>query len=117
MTLAAQMADALPKTAPLVEATLAKPFGLQVASVTAQFQQLIWSPLRAVFSAGGGKYPRPSITERLQQATTTTRASRSPKGPFLVVIDGLDECEDHESVEEFIAQLLDFFKQNPHFPL
>ncbi|TEB27884.1 hypothetical protein FA13DRAFT_1816105 [Coprinellus micaceus] len=93
VTLAAQMAEALPKTAPLVEATLAKPFGLQGASITAQFQQLIWSPLRAVFFCWWRK------------------------GPFLVVIDGLDECEDHESVEEFTAQLLDFFKQNPRFPL
>ncbi|RXW19975.1 hypothetical protein EST38_g5877 [Candolleomyces aberdarensis] len=39
------------------------------------------------------------------------------KGPFVIVIDGLDECEDKRGVEELIDQMLDFFKQHPTIPL
>ncbi|KAJ2933742.1 hypothetical protein H1R20_g3352, partial [Candolleomyces eurysporus] len=39
------------------------------------------------------------------------------KGPFLVVIDGLDECEDRENVIAFIDDMFDFFKKNPLVPL
>lgn len=112
VTLASQMAVAIPKTAPLVEATLRQPFGLQGASVTAQFQHLIWSPLLVVFP---GRHTKPSVSERLHRSVS--RSSNDPHGPFLVVIDGLDECEDYEDVAEFIDQLFDFFARNPHFPL
>jgi hypothetical protein len=39
------------------------------------------------------------------------------KGPFLVVIDGLDECEDRQDVQAFIDDMLEFFKENPLVPL
>jgi hypothetical protein len=39
------------------------------------------------------------------------------QGPFLVVVDGLDECEDKLEVKEFIEHLLDFFKRHPSTPL
>jgi len=39
------------------------------------------------------------------------------KGPWLIVIDGLDECVDHDEVEEFIIALLFFFEENPKVPL
>jgi hypothetical protein len=37
--------------------------------------------------------------------------------PFLIVIDGLDECEDKEEVQEFIESMLAFFEENPLIPL
>ena len=36
---------------------------------------------------------------------------------WLIVIDGLDECVDHDQVKEFISGLLEFFKKNPTMPL
>jgi hypothetical protein len=39
------------------------------------------------------------------------------KGPFLIVIDGLDECEDRGGVEAFIDDMLEFFRKNPLVPL
>ncbi|KAJ2929022.1 hypothetical protein H1R20_g8069, partial [Candolleomyces eurysporus] len=38
-------------------------------------------------------------------------------GPYIIVIDGLDECEDRRGVEEFIDHMLDFFQRNPAIPL
>jgi hypothetical protein len=37
--------------------------------------------------------------------------------PFLIVIDGLDECEDKGEVEELIDSMLAFFDENPFIPL
>jgi hypothetical protein len=39
------------------------------------------------------------------------------QGPFLIVIDGLDECEDKSGVEEFIDHLVDFFERHSTIPL
>ena len=37
--------------------------------------------------------------------------------PYLIVIDGLDECTDHDQAEEFMVGLLSFFEDNPTIPL
>ncbi|KAJ2925102.1 hypothetical protein H1R20_g12002, partial [Candolleomyces eurysporus] len=37
--------------------------------------------------------------------------------PFVIVIDGLDECEDKEGVEDFIVSMLEYFEKNPTTPL
>jgi hypothetical protein len=39
------------------------------------------------------------------------------KRPFLIVVDGLDECMETQSVENFIDHMLAFFKQHPSIPL
>ncbi|KAJ2923007.1 hypothetical protein H1R20_g14086, partial [Candolleomyces eurysporus] len=39
------------------------------------------------------------------------------KGPFIIVIDGLDECDNKQGVVEFIDQLLDLFREHPTIPL
>ena len=39
------------------------------------------------------------------------------KGPYLIIVDGLDECEDKEQVGEFIDCILEYFKENPRVPL
>ncbi|RXW20179.1 hypothetical protein EST38_g5667 [Candolleomyces aberdarensis] len=33
--------------------------------------------------------------------------------PFVIVIDGLDECEDKQGVEDFIDSMLEYFGKNP----
>ncbi|RXW14002.1 hypothetical protein EST38_g11852 [Candolleomyces aberdarensis] len=49
-------------------------------------------------------------------------AEHSPMGslggrPFLIVIDGVDECEDKEEIQDFIDGMLAFFDENPFVPL
>ncbi|KAJ2927661.1 hypothetical protein H1R20_g9437, partial [Candolleomyces eurysporus] len=39
------------------------------------------------------------------------------KGPYIIVIDGLDECEDKRGVEELIDHMFDFFERHPTIPL
>jgi tetratricopeptide (TPR) repeat protein len=39
------------------------------------------------------------------------------RGPFLVVLDGLDECDDKREVQELIDGMLLFFSENPFIPL
>ncbi|RXW19600.1 hypothetical protein EST38_g6255 [Candolleomyces aberdarensis] len=39
------------------------------------------------------------------------------KDPFLIVVDGLDECKDKHEVQEFIKGLVAFCKENPKVPL
>jgi hypothetical protein len=68
-----------------------------VASAT-QLDLLILSPFQTVLSRG-------VLEETCDQ------------GPFLIIVDGLDECEDKQGVEEFIDHMLAFFEEHPSIPL
>ncbi|KAJ2936238.1 hypothetical protein H1R20_g855, partial [Candolleomyces eurysporus] len=100
VTLASQLAAALPATAPLIEAAVKAEPGLLTShvSLATQLDRLILSPFQSVINEG-------VLVETLA------------KGPFLIVIDGLDECEDKRGVEEFIDHLVSFFEEHPTIPL
>ncbi|KAJ2921061.1 hypothetical protein H1R20_g16031, partial [Candolleomyces eurysporus] len=100
VTLASQLAAALPATAPLIEAAVKAEPGLLTShvSLATQLDRLILSPFQSVVNEG-------VLEETLS------------KGPFLIVIDGLDECEDKRGVEEFFDHLLNFFEEHPTIPL
>ncbi|KAJ2930468.1 hypothetical protein H1R20_g6621, partial [Candolleomyces eurysporus] len=60
--------------------------------------------------------------QRLIYGPLKAAARRGPVGslaghPFLIVIDGLDECEDKDEVEDLIDGMLAFFEENPFIPL
>ncbi|KAJ3526734.1 hypothetical protein NMY22_g10052 [Coprinellus aureogranulatus] len=105
VTLARQMADAIPETLPLVEAAL-RSYGLQEASPEVQFQRLIFHPLETVFGS----------TEARGVSDGRCDCS-NPRPPFLAILDGLDECDDRDEVAALIDYIIDFFRQYPHFPL
>ncbi|RXW17165.1 hypothetical protein EST38_g8689 [Candolleomyces aberdarensis] len=100
VTLAAQMAAAVPATASFIKAALKANPGLltQGVSLTVQLEQLVYEPFQAALKRG-------LIVKALV------------KGPFLIVVDGLDECEDRQGVVTFIDHMLDFFKKHPSIPL
>ncbi|RXW21867.1 hypothetical protein EST38_g4002 [Candolleomyces aberdarensis] len=93
---------ALPETAELIEAAaMAEPDLLTTnssLSLSARLQYLVYEPFKAVV---GRK----------------SRAKSFFTKPYLIVIDGLDECEDKEGVQEFITSALKFFIQHPSIPL
>ncbi|TEB27888.1 hypothetical protein FA13DRAFT_1794389 [Coprinellus micaceus] len=91
-TLACQMAEAVPIMAHHIRDALSKPFALQGASIETQFGRLVYDPLRAGICTGA-------------------------KRTFLIVLDGLDECEDRDEVAEFIDHMLGVFDENPDLPL
>ncbi|KAJ2935674.1 hypothetical protein H1R20_g1420, partial [Candolleomyces eurysporus] len=99
-TLASQLAAALPAAAPLIEAAVKAEPGLLTSDVSlaTQLDQMFLSPFQSVINKG-------VLVETLA------------KGPFLIVIDGLDECEDKQGVEEFLDHILNFFKVYPTIPL
>ncbi|RXW19549.1 hypothetical protein EST38_g6307 [Candolleomyces aberdarensis] len=100
VSLAAQMAAAVPATASFIEAALEADPGLltQSVSLTVQLERLVYEPFQAALKWG------PILTALL-------------KGPFLIVVDGLDECEDKQGVVDFIDHMLNFFKRHPSIPL
>ncbi|RXW15186.1 hypothetical protein EST38_g10668 [Candolleomyces aberdarensis] len=60
--------------------------------------------------------------QRLVYGPLKAAAGRGPVGslaghPFLIVIDGLDECEDKDEVEDLIDSMLAFFDEHPFIPL
>ncbi|TEB28936.1 hypothetical protein FA13DRAFT_681566 [Coprinellus micaceus] len=84
ITLANQIASAMPEAAKYVWEALAKLSGW---SVRKQMEELVYGPIQRAFAD-------------------------SPKeGPVIIVIDGLDECEDRDEVEEFIDHLLEYFDE------
>ncbi|KAJ2928236.1 hypothetical protein H1R20_g8857, partial [Candolleomyces eurysporus] len=101
-TLANQIATSLPETVPLIEAAVkAEPELLQVKSsfsLGARLQRLLYEPFKA--AAGQASLAKYFLST-----------------PYLIIIDGLDECDDKEGVQEFIATTLRFFKHNPSIPL
>ncbi|KAJ2920867.1 hypothetical protein H1R20_g16225, partial [Candolleomyces eurysporus] len=98
-TLAFQLAAAIPEAAPFIEKAINTNPGLSQSNLAAQLRHLVYEPFKAAAWSGPLRW------------TTHLR------GPFLIVIDGLDECEDHKDVQAFIADMLDFFKKNPLVPL
>lgn len=110
ITLASQLAEAIPATRRHIEAALRASPNLDAISVASQFERLIYRPLQSAVGTG----------------TLPTVKRRSPAGwlvdyvkPFLIVIDGLDECNDHEAVRDFLQHMIEFFKKghNPRVPL
>jgi tetratricopeptide (TPR) repeat protein len=67
-------------------------------SVGARMQRLIYGPFKAV----------------VQRGTEVRALSR---GPLLIVLDGLDECDNKDEVQELIDGMLLFFDENPLIPL
>ncbi|KAJ2923970.1 hypothetical protein H1R20_g13125, partial [Candolleomyces eurysporus] len=98
-TLACQLAAAIPEAAPFIKKAVREEPGLLGSSLVAQLRRLVYEPFKAA-----AKRARLFKTSLL-------------KGPFLIVIDGLDECEDLQDVQAFIDDMLDFFKKNPLVPL
>ncbi|RXW15208.1 hypothetical protein EST38_g10652 [Candolleomyces aberdarensis] len=96
-TLAAQMVAAVPATASFIEAALDADPGLltQDVSLVVQLERLIYEPFQAA----------------LKQGLVLV------DGPFVIVVDGLDECEDKQRVVDFIDHMLKFFKRHPSIPL
>ncbi|RXW11877.1 hypothetical protein EST38_g13978 [Candolleomyces aberdarensis] len=99
-TLASQLAAAVPATASFIKAAIEAEPGLltQGVSLATQLEQLFYEPFRAAVKRGA-----------IVKALT--------KGPFVVVIDGLDECEDKQGVTDFVDHMLDYFKRHPSIPL
>ncbi|RXW22178.1 hypothetical protein EST38_g3679 [Candolleomyces aberdarensis] len=101
-TLASQLARTIPETAPLIAAAVKAEPDLVLAestlSLSARLQRLVYDPFKAVVERS--LFGRWSLCR-----------------PYLIVIDGLDECEDKEGAQEFIDCTLKFFEQNPYIPL
>lgn len=91
-TLASQMAEAFPDTIPFIVDALKKSLSLQGASIETQFERLLYNP--ALAALGGHS-----------------------KRPILILIDGFDECEDRDEVEDFIDHMLSMFERHPDLPL
>jgi hypothetical protein len=97
-TLAYQLAAAIPEAAPFIEKAAKDP-GVFRSSLVAQLRRLVYEPFKAAAKRG-----------RLLKTLLL-------KGPFLIVVDGLDECEDRQDVQDFVDDMLEFFKKNPLVPL
>ncbi|TEB28183.1 hypothetical protein FA13DRAFT_1666428 [Coprinellus micaceus] len=97
LTLAAQIAVAIPEAKPYINAALRDGAGLPGASVAVQLECLVYRPIEAVASLAHESTHRPTS--------------------YLIVLDGLDECGDREDVEDFLDHMLAFFEENPSIPL
>ncbi|RXW17247.1 hypothetical protein EST38_g8604 [Candolleomyces aberdarensis] len=97
------MAAAIPQTEPFIrEAVRRNPALLsppgEAVSLQDRMQCLVYEPFKAL---DGQK----------------KRVWAQTQGPFLMVLDGLDECNDKDEVQELIDGMLAFFNNNPLIPL
>ncbi|RXW12880.1 hypothetical protein EST38_g12975 [Candolleomyces aberdarensis] len=102
-TLASQMAAAIPQTEPFIREAIQANLALLTqneggVSLRTRMQRLVYAPFKAV-------------VDRKKRVRALT------KGPFLIVLDGLDECDNKEEVQELIDGMLVFFNENPLIPL
>jgi hypothetical protein len=124
-TLAKQMEEAIPPTAPLVQTARSSPYFLERASPQVLLEKLVYQPFGATFSLSEplqfldnyDSLSKPFVRGMRKLSRRLLRMPRIPKRPYLIVIDGLDECSQTAEVQEFIDQLLDFFKKCPFTPL
>ncbi|TEB09412.1 hypothetical protein FA13DRAFT_1107648 [Coprinellus micaceus] len=99
-TIASQVAVNVSAAAPIIGSVLdAKPGLLEakVTSLSAQFRHLVLEPINKIKWNG--------------------LAASLRHGPFLVVLDGLDECEDKAEIAALIEDMVEYFSKNPRTPL
>ncbi|TEB25289.1 hypothetical protein FA13DRAFT_1714073 [Coprinellus micaceus] len=98
-TLASQVAAAIPSTAPFIENSIKANPALLTGdtSLSSQFEYLVYKPIDSV------KWDRLAAALR--------------HGPFLIALDGLDECEDRNEISEFIEFTIRFFDERPRIPI
>ncbi|KAJ2919091.1 hypothetical protein MD484_g1328, partial [Candolleomyces efflorescens] len=99
-TLACQMAVSIPQVAHLIEAAVKVEPALvssesdSTLSLDTRLRRLVYEPFKAAVP----------FTASLAH-------------PYLIVIDGLDECEDKDGIGEFLNTTFNFFDENPSIPL
>ncbi|TEB20806.1 hypothetical protein FA13DRAFT_201438 [Coprinellus micaceus] len=99
-TVASQLVASIPVTAPLIKAAIHANPGLlstSSTSLSAQFQHLVYDPINEV--------KRDRFVASLRQGT------------FLIVLDGVDECDDRDEIASFIQHMIEFFEKKPRTPL
>ncbi|KAJ3543020.1 hypothetical protein NMY22_g3287 [Coprinellus aureogranulatus] len=98
-TVAHQVAATVPAAAPFIEAALGKNPALvsMDTPVDVQFESLVYGPINSV------KWDRFAASLR--------------HGPYLIVFDGVDECEDRQAVANFIEHMIQYFEKKPFIPL
>lgn len=96
-TLAYQLSISHPATTSLISRQLENDRDILRKATKYQFMKLIVEPILATTT---------SLFPPLLQAKT-----------FIIVIDGLDECDDKPAMAEFIAAVVDMFLGNPQLPL
>ncbi|KAF5331930.1 hypothetical protein D9611_008935 [Ephemerocybe angulata] len=98
-TLASQISGVIPSTSRFIEASVKTHTGLLSpnTSTTAQLQRLVYDPIKAV--------------------KWDLMGANALRGAYLIVIDGLDECDDHDEISSIMDQMLKFFRENPRVPL
>ncbi|TEB25657.1 hypothetical protein FA13DRAFT_1150181 [Coprinellus micaceus] len=99
-TIASQLAASIPATAPVIKTAIHATPGLlstRTATLAAQFQHLIYDPINEV--------KREHFAASLFRSTS------------LIVLDGVDECDDREEISNLIEHMIQFFDTNPRTPL
>jgi hypothetical protein len=93
-----------------------------------QFMKLIIEPIRAttlkqleddpdIFHNAQKHQFMKLITNPFRATTKSHPTSLLPVQPMVIVIDGLDECDDKPAMAEFIAAVVDVFLGDPRLPL
>ncbi|RXW12622.1 hypothetical protein EST38_g13233 [Candolleomyces aberdarensis] len=117
-TLASQMAAAIPQTEPFIrEAVQRNPALLsppeEAVSLRDRMQCLVYEPFRAVVQR-----KKSLVHESFKALVRRKKVVRAlTQGPLLMVLDGLDECDNKEEIQELIDGMLVFFNENPLIPL
>ncbi|KAF6756565.1 hypothetical protein DFP72DRAFT_1044735 [Ephemerocybe angulata] len=94
MTIACQVAAAVPSAGPYILSAAKTHVGLLThSSLDQQFQRLVYEPLME--ATKGNPF----------------------KSPFLIVVDGLDECDDRADVARWITDTINYFETHPRIPL
>lgn len=95
-TVAYQVAMALPHTASFIESAI-KELDYDTMTLGAQFRKLVYEPIRS--------------------STGRRMGLDIVRSPYLIIVDGLDECDDKEDIADFIDHSLRFFDEHPSLPL
>ncbi|KAJ2918968.1 hypothetical protein MD484_g1452, partial [Candolleomyces efflorescens] len=117
-TLASQMAVAVPEAGPFIRAAVESNPALLAPneggiSLRARMQQLVYATFKAAVQGERGADDQVPNTDA--PLSPVNRALS--QSPLLIVLDGLDECENKDEIQELISGMLLFFKENPLIPL
>ena len=125
-TIAHQLSVSVSATKPFLQSVIEAEPHITSQSLSYQFQRLVIEPIMATCNTAASSREPSSVahgptTRRLYSATASGYIPYPPvqmnSETTIIVVDGLDECDDKTSMGQFVEIIIDTFRTNPGLPL
>lgn len=116
-TIANQLTVSVPATKPFIQSVIEAEPHITSQSLSYQFQRLVIGPIMATCNIVPTSQEPSTIAHGTPSGYTQHPPVQANPVTMIMVIDGLDECDDKNSIGQFVEIIIDTFRRNPRLPL